>query len=397
MRLLAGVSTVVLAFSAVAVVSAQDLVPSHEGVTWDDPDFHISCPDPLDPGLVLWHFVLSGWESDPITLTAEFAVAGTFQVPNGQTNQSTAHFEVITGEDTLVTASTDVDGNALSLQYTCTGFDAPQPSFGPSPNPGAGNTPTGGNVQTSPGENGVPTPHQVIFENVTSSGVTTVTTSSTGPALPAGFQLGSPPRFYDLQTTATISGSITVCLNFAGVTPAPTALLHFEGGAWVDITIEGNLGPETICGETTSLSPFVAVTVAPPTISSFFQPLNDPISASSPMSVFKGGSTVPVKFALRDAAGALFSDAAAGELAGACALQISLVRIGSGAPAVDETVNSNQPHAGNCFRYDAGANQFIFNLSTKGLAKPATYELKVTLFGTGSIVLRTHTLAIGLR
>ena len=62
----------------------------------------------------------------------------------------------------------------------------------------------------------------------------------------------------------------------------------------------------------------------------------------------------------------------------------------------NEAVNSTTPNAGSCFRH-AGSNQFIFNLGTKNLTKPATYEVTASLYGAGGTVIASHTLAIGLR
>ena len=401
MRLLAGVSTVVLAFSAVAVAQATDLNPQHVGVQWDDPSFSSSdCEQLPAPGNVVWHFVLTQSPSDSTLLTAsfdEYFFPG--EAPDrafGSTSFN-LHWELETGRPaTLHGASTDFDGSNLTLSHICVGDDAPQESVAPSSLPGAGGTPAGDNVSVSPGENGVPTPHTINFQSVTGAGTTTMTTSSTGPDLPSGYQLGSPPRFYDLETTATYGGLITVCLNYGGVTPAPDALLHFESGEWVDITTFLNPVSEYICGETTSLSPFVAVSVAPPTIVGFLQPLNDPISATNPMSVFKAGSTVPVKLSLRTADGAPISNADAAALADACAVRISLTRVAAGAPAVDEAASSATPNAGTCFRH-TGGDQFTFNLGTKGLVKPATYEVTVSVYSPGQTVIASHTLAIGLR
>jgi hypothetical protein len=129
----------------------------------------------------------------------------------------------------------------------------------------------------------------------------------------------------------------------------------------------------------------------------FFQPLNDPISATNPMSVFKGGSTIAVKFALTYANGSLIPDAAASTIAAACGATISLVRTAGTAPPVDEVVTSTTPNAGNCFRYDSTAHQFIFNLGTKGLTAPAQYALSASIVGPDKTLLATHRLAVGLR
>jgi len=209
-------------------------------------------------------------------------------------------------------------------------------------------------------------PATLTFSDVTAAGTTTLTTSTTAPPLPAGYEvLGT---YYDIQTSASYSGSITLCFSYAD--PAPTDLLHYENNAWVVVpSVAAN---RQICGTTTSLSPFALVTrTSPPVLTvptdlartadgptgavvsyvatamdylgkpvtpacspasgslfpvgttkvtctatdaggrsssasfsvtvgyrfaGFFQPLNDP--ATNPPSVFKSGSTIPVKFAL---------------------------------------------------------------------------------------------------
>jgi hypothetical protein len=71
--------------------------------------------------------------------------------------------------------------------------------------------------------------------------------------------LGSPPTYYDLTTTAGFSGTVTVCINYSGVSftdPSQLKLSHFEGGAWVDRTVSLDTGNRIICASVTSLSPF---------------------------------------------------------------------------------------------------------------------------------------------
>jgi Fibronectin type III domain/HYR domain/Regulator of chromosome condensation (RCC1) repeat len=129
----------------------------------------------------------------------------------------------------------------------------------------------------------------------------------------------------------------------------------------------------------------------------FFQPLNDPISSTNPMSVFKGGSTITVKFALTYANGTQIPDSAAAAIATTCGATISLAQTAGNAPAVDEVVATTTATAGNCFRYDSTAHQFIFNLGTKGLPAPAQYTLSASIVGPDKTLLATHRLAIGLR
>ena len=105
-------------------------------------------------------------------------------------------------------------------------------------------TPVGSNVVVTPADatTGAPTA-SITFATVTTAGITTVESSPTGPAAPAGFTFGDPAIFYDLATTASFTNA-TVCFEYdpADFTAPETGLrlLHFAGGAWVDSTVPGS-------------------------------------------------------------------------------------------------------------------------------------------------------------
>jgi alpha-tubulin suppressor-like RCC1 family protein len=339
-----------------------------------------------------------------------------------------------------------------------------------------GTTAAGTDIVVVPtGSTSASEPVSLTFSSVGTPGTTTLTTSTTAPPLPAGYQVGSAPVYFDLATTASYSGSITVCVSYAGVTPAPTSLLHYDStlADWVDITTSIHTASQTICGTTSSLSPFGLATWTPPALTvpsnltttatgstgaavpysaptaidsagasltpvctrasgttfpvgttpvtctatdvlrrtssasftvavvyafaGFFQPLNDPISATNPMSSFKAGSTIAVKFALRYANGTPIVDSAAAAIATACGATISLVKTSATAGPVDEAVTSATPNSGNCFRYDSTTHQFAFNLGTKGLPTGSQYLLTATIVGADKTLLAIHWLAIGVR
>jgi hypothetical protein len=114
-------------------------------------------------------------------------------------------------------------------------------------------------IDTSTGQN----PVTIMYDQVTQSGVTTLSTSDTGPIAPSGFQIGDPPIYYNLSTTATVSGG-TVCINYLGLSytdESQLRLLHYQNNAWTDITISGypDMGNKIICGEATSFSPFAVM------------------------------------------------------------------------------------------------------------------------------------------
>ncbi len=102
-------------------------------------------------------------------------------------------------------------------------------------------------------------PVTLLFSNVTQPGNTSVVISNAGPTPPAGFQLGLPPTYYDLTTTASFSGTIQTCFDYTNLNYTDETnlrLFHYEGGTWVDVTTSLNTATNIICGNVTSLSPF---------------------------------------------------------------------------------------------------------------------------------------------
>jgi uncharacterized repeat protein (TIGR01451 family) len=116
------------------------------------------------------------------------------------------------------------------------------------------NTPAGSKVNVSAG-NGV----NVTFTAVVSPGNTGATTSTSGPTPPAGFTLGTPPTYYNIQTTATFVPPVSVCITYDPAQfgdPSMLHLFHFENNAWVDATTSNDTSNHVICGSVNSLSPF---------------------------------------------------------------------------------------------------------------------------------------------
>ena len=107
------------------------------------------------------------------------------------------------------------------------------------------------------------------------------------------------------------------------------------------------------------------------------QPINTPPQA---LSVFKGGSTIPVKFRVCDVNGV--SIGTAGVVTSnpfACTIN------GSTGGPVDETFNSNTPDTN--FRWDSTNQQWIFNWGTKGLTAGGTkYSCTITLNDNSKIL-----------
>jgi hypothetical protein len=158
-------------------------------------------------------------------------------------------------------------------------------------------TPVGSNVPVEPTDETTGTsPVTLTFDHVTAAGSTSLATSATGPAHPAGFRFGDPATFYDLTTTATFTGAIAVCIEYSSSAFADEGglrLFHHEGGAWVDITTSLDTAGDRICGSATSLSPFAIAERMYP-----FGGFTSPVDPQPTVNRVRAGSGIPVKFSL---------------------------------------------------------------------------------------------------
>lgn len=227
----------------------------------------------------------------------------------------------------------------------------------------------------------------MTFSNITAPGQTVVTPlDSDSTPLPTNFQVatatGGLPTYFDISTTATFSGSVTLAINYdpAQFTYDPVnnptgdkpVLLHYENGTWVDITTSIDTATSKVYGSTTSFSPFAIAKKHLFSWSGVLQPIN-----ADGSSVFKRGSTVPVKFKLTGADAAITNLNARLYIAQSDAVDPS---------ATNEAVSTSSADTGNTFRYDATAGQYSFNLSTKNLLQ-GTWYLRIDLGdGTSNIV-----------
>ncbi|GLZ29823.1 hypothetical protein Lesp02_20130 [Lentzea sp. NBRC 105346] len=103
-----------------------------------------------------------------------------------------------------------------------------------------------------------------------------------------------------------------------------------------------------------------------------FGGLLQPINATGTPSVFKAGSTVPVKFQLRNAAGALVQSRTAPQW-------LVPVRGGLMTAPVNETAVTDASTTDGVFRWDATAQQYIYNWQTKGLSAGYNYRIGLKL------------------
>ncbi|MFI5385631.1 MAG: PxKF domain-containing protein [Fimbriimonadales bacterium] len=231
-------------------------------------------------------------------------------------------------------------------------------------------------TSTGTGVSVAPSPTtSLTFGNVVSPGSTTVAPlTSPPPALPANFQVastsGSFPTYFDIQTTATFSGSVDVCVAYdplqfpwdPGTNPtgAKPALLHYVNGAWQDVTSSIDVPTHRVCGTTTSFSPFAVTKQTAVTWSGTLSPVY--MNGSS---TFHGSGTVPVKFNLT------------GAWAGFSTLQARLYysQTDNFDPGpTNEATSNGQADSGNLFRYSG--SQYMFNWSVKGIPR-GTYWIDI--------------------
>lgn len=230
------------------------------------------------------------------------------------------------------------------------------------------NTPEGQDVPVAPTDSTTNTsPVSLTFSNVETGGTTTLATSTSGPAEPAGFSLGEPETFYDLNTTAEFTGTIEVCIDYSGVSfidESALQLFHFDGADWVNVTSSLDTVNDIICGTVTSLSLFAILEPA------FVAQVGSPINADG-SSVFDANrGVVPVKFTLTVGGAA------------SCQLPPATISLTRTAGAVVGQVNESDY----LMNSDSGSNfritdcQYHYNLSTSSLG-PGTYRVDVRVAG----------------
>ena len=130
------------------------------------------------------------------------------------------------------------------------------------------NTPTGTDVVVEPED--PETGHYPVtttFDTVSTEGITELDVTDTGPAIPGTFVTGDPPTYHHISTTVTYSGTIEICLEYnEDDVPGDEMnleLLHWDTtlipADWDTITTRVDTLLNIICGETSSLSPFILV------------------------------------------------------------------------------------------------------------------------------------------
>ena len=191
------------------------------------------------------------------------------------------------------------------------------------------------------------------------------------------------------QAAAATSGS-----GAAVTYPAPTANDAVDGP--VPVTCDHNsgdtfpLGDTTVTCTATDKAGNKATGTFKVTVhfqwKGFLQPINDPAAqAGQPASVFKAGSTVPVKFQLTAPDGTLLQAPTTPEW-------VTPAKGGAMSLSVDETLYTDAATTGTSFRWDPDAQQYIYNWKTTRDMAGYYWRIGVSLpDGT------THYVTIGLR
>ena len=120
--------------------------------------------------------------------------------------------------------------------------------------------------------------------------------------------------------------------------------------------------------------------------SGFLQPINDTTyQTNQNLSVFKAGSTVPVKFQSKNSTGIPLQT-------NTPPVWLAPKRISAMNASVDESVYSLPATAGTDFRWDSLSQQYVYNWNTKGFPAGGWYKLSVKLDNGG-----TYNVTVGLR
>jgi hypothetical protein len=248
------------------------------------------------------------------------------------------------------------------------------PSWQPIPVQSPDFTDTGNDVTVQPVD---PTtgdsPVEIVFDSISAAGETTVTSSTSGPPPTSGYQLGDQPIFYDLSTTASFSGTITLCFSWTEgqfENESVIALFHYENDAWLNITTSLDTTANEVCGETTSLSPFAVFERSSYQFTGFFSPVDN----SPTRNQVKAGSAVPVKFALGGDYGTnIFDPGYPGSQSVQCDTNAPI-------DEVEEIVQAGQ----SSLTYDPSTNQYMYVWKTNSAWKNQCRRL-ILNFNDGSV------------
>lgn len=169
------------------------------------------------------------------------------------------------------------------------------------------------------------------------------------------------------------SGTTTIAtLNIDNSVASSTLVIDSNGDGATDLSLKAKIGE----------------VVTPPKYkwSGFLQPINDlAFYPNDKQSVFKGGSTVPVKFQLRNAYGVIVQ-------ASSSPVWLSPQKGSAMNAPVDESTYTDSGSVGSDFKYDTVSQEYHYNWKTKGYATGYWYKLSVKL-DDGNV----YSVVVGLR
>ncbi|TVP42872.1 MAG: hypothetical protein EA350_14715 [Gemmatimonadales bacterium] len=224
-----------------------------------------------------------------------------------------------------------------------------------------GYTPEGKDVRVAPKDATTGEPKEDVkltFDSVEKSGETTIETKAfykedgtpeeDVPPEPEGYKLPEGKTFLDIKTDAEFTGEVTVCAEFDGSAfpkKESTKLLHYKDGGWEDITTSVDEDADTVCGKTSSFSPFV-VAQELYAFSGFLRPVEN----LPTLNRVQAGRAIPVKFSLGGEQGL-------GILATGYPISVQTACESSSAiNGVEETVTAGS----SSLSYDAEADQYTY-------------------------------------
>ena len=171
-----------------------------------------------------------------------------------------------------------------------------------------------------------------------------------------GDTLIASTTFKDIPTTSYTKVTLDIQDDINTVSPM---LVDLDGDGDTDYDLEPKLNG--------------VVTVPTYIFSGFSQPINDTnYYPELKQSVFKSGSTIPVKFQLRNYLGTIIQ-------ADALPIWAEPKRLSSISASVDESVYSVTATTGNTYRWDSENQQYIYNWKTKGFLAGYLYEISAQL------------------
>jgi hypothetical protein len=206
----------------------------------------------------------------------------------------------------------------------------------------------------------------------------------------------------DREAPSIISVNVAGQTFTLGAVPSPTCAADdsFSGLASCTVQVSGGLGLPNGVGtfnytatatdraenKSTQSGTYRVIYNVPTDQAFFLQPSNDTAHMQSlNTSIFKGGSTVPVKFQLKKANGAIVQ-------ANTSPIWEAPVKGSRITAPVNESAYQDGGDTANTYRWDSTAQQYIYNWSTSGYAAGYYWRIGVKLDDG-----RTYYVNIGLR